>query len=169
MAKLNTTDFLADGLALDDAVAAARTLEAEGLDGIEVSGGMAESGKGSVWTGLRAEADEGYFVENAAAVKRAVRIPVSGLGGIRTLAAAERYVAEGGWTSSRCAGLSSETRISSEGSGRARSTGPTASPATSASIRAASAAPRNEPPAFRPGHSFRPGLRPEPLPWPSSS
>lgn len=95
MAKLNTTDFMADGLALDDALAAAQILEAEGLDGIEASGGMAESGKGSVWTGLRAEADEGYFVENAAAIKRAVRIPVSGLGGIRTLAAAERYVAEG--------------------------------------------------------------------------
>jgi len=95
MAKLNTTDFLSDGLALDDALAAARILEAEGLDGIEASGGMAESGKGAVWTGLRAEADEGYFVENAAAIKRAVHIPVSGLGGIRTLAAAERYVTEG--------------------------------------------------------------------------
>jgi 2,4-dienoyl-CoA reductase-like NADH-dependent reductase (Old Yellow Enzyme family) len=95
MAKLNTTDFLPDGLTLDDAVASARILEAEGLDGIEVSGGMAESGKGSIWTGVRAEADEGYFVENAAAVKRAVHIPVSGLGGIRTLAAAERFVAEG--------------------------------------------------------------------------
>jgi len=95
MAKLNTTDFLEHGLSLDDAVAAARIFEAEGLDGIEVSGGMAESGKGSVWTGVRAEADEGYFVENAAAVKRAIRIPVSGLGGIRTLAVAERFVAEG--------------------------------------------------------------------------
>jgi 2,4-dienoyl-CoA reductase-like NADH-dependent reductase (Old Yellow Enzyme family) len=95
MAKLNTTDFLIDGLTLADAVEAARILEAEGLDGIEVSGGMAESGKGSVWTGVRAETDEGYFVENAAAVKRAVRIPVSGLGGIRTLAAAEGYVAQG--------------------------------------------------------------------------
>jgi 2,4-dienoyl-CoA reductase-like NADH-dependent reductase (Old Yellow Enzyme family) len=67
MAKLNTTDFLIDGLTL----------------------------AGSVWTGVRAETDEGYFVENAAAVKRAVRIPVSGLGGIRTLAAAEGYVAQG--------------------------------------------------------------------------
>lgn len=95
MAKLNTTDFMTDGLTLDDAVAAARILEAEGLDAIEVSGGMAESGKGSVWTGIRAEADEGYFVENAAAVKSAVGIPVSGLGGIRTLAAGERFVAEG--------------------------------------------------------------------------
>ena len=95
MAKLNTTDFLPDGLTIEDAVGAARILEKEGLDGIEASGGMAESGRGSVWTGVRAEADEGYFVENAAAVKKAVRIPVSGLGGIRTLAIAEKLVAGG--------------------------------------------------------------------------
>jgi 2,4-dienoyl-CoA reductase-like NADH-dependent reductase (Old Yellow Enzyme family) len=56
---------------------------------------MAEAGKGSVWKGLRAEADEGYFVENATALKKALRIPVSGLGGIRTLAVAERFVAAG--------------------------------------------------------------------------
>jgi len=28
-----------------------------------VSGGMSEAGRGSVWTGQRAEEDEGYFVE----------------------------------------------------------------------------------------------------------
>jgi 2,4-dienoyl-CoA reductase-like NADH-dependent reductase (Old Yellow Enzyme family) len=56
---------------------------------------MAEAGRGSVWPGLRGEADEGYFVENAARIKQAVRVPVAGLGGLRTLAAAERMVAEG--------------------------------------------------------------------------
>lgn len=95
IAKLNATDFLDHGLTLDDAVAAAQLLESAGLDGIEASGGMAEAGKGSVWKGLRAEADEGYFVDNAAAVKRAVRLPVAGLGGLRTFAVAERLVADG--------------------------------------------------------------------------
>ena len=93
--KLNSTDFLEGGLTLDDAVRVARMLEADGIDGIEVSGGMAEAGRGSVWPGLRSEEEEGYFVANAARVKQAVHVPVFGLGGIRTLAAAERTVRDG--------------------------------------------------------------------------
>jgi len=92
--KLNSTDFLEGGLTLDDAVRIARLLEAEGIDAIEVSGGMAEAGRGSVWPGLRSRDEEGYFVENAARIKRAVGVPVFGLGGIRTLAVAERIVEE---------------------------------------------------------------------------
>jgi len=95
MAKLNSTDFLEGGLTPGESVEIARILEAEGLDAVEVSGGMAEAGRGSVWEGLRSENQEGYFVENAAAIKNAVRIPVSGLGGIRTLSVAERFVSEG--------------------------------------------------------------------------
>lgn len=93
--KLNSTDFLPDGLTLDEAVEAAVLLEAAGVDAIEVSGGMAESGRGSVWPGLRPENEEGYFVPAAARIKAAVKVPVSALGGIRTLAVAERIVQEG--------------------------------------------------------------------------
>jgi 2,4-dienoyl-CoA reductase-like NADH-dependent reductase (Old Yellow Enzyme family) len=95
LVKLNSTDFLEGGLTVDDAVRVARLLDGDGIDGIEVSGGMAEAKKGSIWPGLRREEDEGYFVENAARIKKAVRVPVFGLGGIRTLAAAERMVASG--------------------------------------------------------------------------
>jgi 2,4-dienoyl-CoA reductase-like NADH-dependent reductase (Old Yellow Enzyme family) len=95
MAKLNSTDFLERGVNPGESVEISRILEAEGLDAVEVSGGMAEAGRGSVWQGPRSEDQEGYFVENAAAIKNAVHIPVSGLGGIRTLAVAERFVSEG--------------------------------------------------------------------------
>jgi len=93
--KLNTTDFLPAGLTLAESVDLAVRLEREGLDAVEASGGMNEAGRGSVWRGVRAEDEEGYFVENAAAVKRAVRIPVFGLGGFRTLRVMEEAVASG--------------------------------------------------------------------------
>lgn len=93
--KLNSTDFLEGGLTLEDAVRVAILIESEGIDGIEVSGGMAEAGRGSVWPGVRSEDEEGYFAENAARIKQAVKVPVFALGGIRTLTVAGRIVREG--------------------------------------------------------------------------
>jgi len=93
--KLNSTDFLPAGLQVEDSIGVAGMLEAAGVDGIEVSGGMAESGRGSVWTGLRTEEEEGYFVSNASRIKAAVKVPVFGLGGNRTFAVMERFVTEG--------------------------------------------------------------------------
>lgn len=92
--KLNSLDFFAAGLTLKESIQCARTLEKGGIDGIEVSGGMAEAGKGSVWKGVRQEEEEGYFVESAAQVKRAVSLPVFGLGGIRTFAIMEKIIKE---------------------------------------------------------------------------
>ncbi len=93
--KLNTTDYLDGGLGIEDAVAIAKLLAAEGIDAIEASGGTAEAGKGSVQPGLLAEEDEGYFAANAARLKRETGLPVFALGGIRTLAVAERIVRDG--------------------------------------------------------------------------
>ncbi len=93
--KLNSEDFLSEGLVLEESVEIAKILEKMGVDGIEVSGGMAEAGKGSVWKGLRGEDEEGYFVDNASKIKQAVTIPVFGLGGIRTFSVMERIIQEG--------------------------------------------------------------------------
>lgn len=95
IAKLNSSDFLPGGLEVDESIEVARLLESSGLDGVEVSGGTSESGKGSLWPGLRSEDEEGYFVEAAARFKAALRIPIFGLGGLRTLAVMERAVEQG--------------------------------------------------------------------------
>lgn len=93
--KLNSSDFLPTGLELEESLQIACILEQEGIDGIEVSGGTAEAGQGSVWKGLRSEDQEGYFVQSATRIKAAVSIPVFGLGGIRTFSVMERFIKEG--------------------------------------------------------------------------
>lgn len=93
MIKMNATDFLPDGITLEEAQKIAGSLEKVGLEAIEISGGLNEAGRGSVWPGLRPEEEEGYFVPLAAAIKKNLKIPVSGLGGIRTLKVAESFVA----------------------------------------------------------------------------
>jgi 2,4-dienoyl-CoA reductase-like NADH-dependent reductase (Old Yellow Enzyme family) len=95
MAKLNSSDYLPGGLEMEEAVAVAKLLSAEGLNAIEVSGGSAESGRGSMWPGQRPEEEEGYFVPAAITIRKAVNIPVIGLGGLRTFRVMERLVATG--------------------------------------------------------------------------
>ncbi len=93
--KLNSTDFLPQGLKLEESVKIAAELEREGIDGIEVSGGTAEAGQGSIWKGLRSEDQEGYFIQSAARIKSAISIPVIGLGGIRSFSIMEKFIQEG--------------------------------------------------------------------------
>lgn len=93
--KMNATDSLKGGLTTEEGIQLGTLLEKIGVDGIEVSGGMAESGEGSVWKGLRSENDEGYFVDAASRIKEAVRVPVFGLGGIRTFSNMESLILEG--------------------------------------------------------------------------
>jgi len=95
MVKMNTTDFLPDGITLDEAKKIALSLEKAGIEAIEISGGMNEAGRGSVWPGLRPEEEEGYFVPYASAIKQNLKIPVSGLGGIRSVSVAEKFLSSG--------------------------------------------------------------------------
>ena len=95
IAKLNSTDFLPAGLQLGESLEMAKILKGEGIDAIEVSGGMSEAGRGSMWQGLRSEEDEGYFVESASKFKQALHVPIFGLGGNRTFAVMERIVSDG--------------------------------------------------------------------------
>ncbi len=95
IAKLNSTDYLPGGLEVEEAIEVARHLEEKGLDGVEVSGGSAESGRGSMWPGLRSKEEEGYFVPAASRIKNAVSMPVIGLGGLRSLEVMEKMVSTG--------------------------------------------------------------------------
>jgi 2,4-dienoyl-CoA reductase-like NADH-dependent reductase (Old Yellow Enzyme family) len=94
IAKLNSTDFLPKGLDITESIQMAKILEQEGIDGIEVSGGMTEAGKASVWKGPFSEEEEGYFVNNASKIKANVSVPVFALGGLRTFRVMEKIIQE---------------------------------------------------------------------------
>jgi 2,4-dienoyl-CoA reductase-like NADH-dependent reductase (Old Yellow Enzyme family) len=95
IAKLNSSDFLEQGLSIDEAIQMSEVLQADGLDGLEVSGGTSEAGLGSIWKGLRSPQEEGYFADSASRFKAVLKIPVFGLGGFRTFAVMERAVEQG--------------------------------------------------------------------------
>lgn len=82
--KLQTTDGLEEGLALEDAVAAARLLDELGMDAIEVSGGVPYAKRKTPAREVKSADGEGYFLENARAVKAAVGCPVFCVGGWRS-------------------------------------------------------------------------------------
>ena len=85
--KLNLDDGLDDGLKPAEALDVAKALAAAGMDSIEASGGIAGGGKphkngpGRV---VKGPEQEGYFLENALALKKLVDCPVISVGGWRS-------------------------------------------------------------------------------------
>jgi 2,4-dienoyl-CoA reductase-like NADH-dependent reductase (Old Yellow Enzyme family) len=85
LVKLNGSDNLTGGLVLDDAVHAARALDAEGIDAIEVSSGTSASGgETPVRQHIDIPAQEAYNLALAKRIRSAVTCPVMVVGGIRS-------------------------------------------------------------------------------------
>lgn len=96
MVKLNSQDYLENGLQLDESLKIGRMLENAGVDAIEISGGTRESGKfKSTRTGILKEHDEAYFEEAARLFRKHLGIPIIQVGGIRRYATAERLLNSG--------------------------------------------------------------------------
>jgi 2,4-dienoyl-CoA reductase-like NADH-dependent reductase (Old Yellow Enzyme family) len=121
--KMNLRDGFRGGLEIDEAVAVARRFEAEGADALVLSGGFMTRTPFAVMRGdvpyaalrrtvrgvvprlgaalfarflLRPVAfREAYFLEDARKVRRAVRLPLALVGGLRTLDGMEQIVREG--------------------------------------------------------------------------
>lgn len=94
MVKLNSQDFLDEGLVLEDAIQVGLMLQEEGIDAIELSGGTVVTGDH-----CRKEIDtqekEAYFREAAKAFKSKLHVPLILVGGIRSFQVAEQFVEEG--------------------------------------------------------------------------
>jgi 2,4-dienoyl-CoA reductase-like NADH-dependent reductase (Old Yellow Enzyme family) len=94
--KINSEDYLAKGLALEDSIQVAAMLDKAGVDAIEVSGGTISSGKYIPFRkDITFERDQAYFRRAAKALNSKIQAPVVLIGGIRSYLLAERLVDEG--------------------------------------------------------------------------
>lgn len=96
MIKLNSSDFLPGGLDLPQSLLAARLLDNEGIDCIEISGGTPASGKKSaVRMNIKKKDQEGYHLPFALEFKKQVNCPLMVVGGMRSLDVMQQAVTQG--------------------------------------------------------------------------
>jgi 2,4-dienoyl-CoA reductase-like NADH-dependent reductase (Old Yellow Enzyme family) len=95
--KLNSEDFLTEGLIVEDMLHITSMLEKIGVDAVEMSGGTILSGKKIPSRAARhdLEQPEAYYEEAAKQYKNRIHVPLILVGGIRTFETAERLLAEG--------------------------------------------------------------------------
>ena len=86
--RLGGSDYMEGGSSIDDAVYAAKVFEEEGIDMIDLSGGMCR------YT-IPGRNYPGYFKDMSKPVKEAVKIPILLTGGVHTIEEAEALLEEG--------------------------------------------------------------------------
>jgi 2,4-dienoyl-CoA reductase-like NADH-dependent reductase (Old Yellow Enzyme family) len=94
LAKLNAGDFVENGLTLEDSLRVGIMLEKEGIDAIELSGGLLNN-PNLMKSRIQTEEDEAYFRKEARAFKREINVPLILVGGIRSYHVAKGLVEEG--------------------------------------------------------------------------
>ena len=87
--RLGSDDLAPGGTHIEDSVVFAKKLEQSGVDIIDVSGGMCGSEPKQL------KHVKGYFVPQASEIKKAVSVPVIGVGGITDAEFADKLVSEG--------------------------------------------------------------------------
>lgn len=96
MVKMNCRDFIESGLELEDSLKVGDMLVSEGIDAIELSGGVLIGGKLSPSRmGIKSEEKEAYFQNDARAFKKNVNAPLILVGGNRSFEVAERLINQG--------------------------------------------------------------------------
>jgi 2,4-dienoyl-CoA reductase-like NADH-dependent reductase (Old Yellow Enzyme family) len=96
LVKMNCRDFIDNGLALEDSLQVGVMLAQNGIDAIELSGGVLFGGKLSPSRmGIKTAEKEAYFQQDAIAFKKQVDVPLILVGGNRSFQVAERLVDDG--------------------------------------------------------------------------
>jgi 2,4-dienoyl-CoA reductase-like NADH-dependent reductase (Old Yellow Enzyme family) len=94
LAKLNASDYVENGLTLEDSLRVGIMLEKEGIDAIELSGGLLNN-PNLMKSRVDLEEDQAYFREEAKAFKGKIGVPLILVGGIRSFHAAQRLLEDG--------------------------------------------------------------------------
>jgi len=97
MIKMNVTDFLDEGISIEDAVETASIFDAVGFDSIELSGGNIWGWKtyGINWSPCRTVSEEAYYHDTAKRLKQKIRTPIILTGGIKTYEVANQIIHDG--------------------------------------------------------------------------
>lgn len=95
MIKLASEDNYEGGLTIDESSLIAKTLSQEGIDAIEISGGIAEAGTFNIRPGIKEEKDEAYFLDNARRFREVIGVPLILVGGLRSPGLMEKLLEEG--------------------------------------------------------------------------
>ncbi|HMA66538.1 MAG TPA: NADH:flavin oxidoreductase [Desulfosalsimonadaceae bacterium] len=96
LVKLNCRDFHENGLELEDSIKTGQMLIENGLDAIELSGGLLINEKCTPSRkGISSEQQEAYHETEAASFREKIDAPLILVGGIRSYAVAEQLLARG--------------------------------------------------------------------------
>jgi 2,4-dienoyl-CoA reductase-like NADH-dependent reductase (Old Yellow Enzyme family) len=95
MIKMNASDFREGGMTVDDAAEIAVLFASGGIYAIEPSCGGAGSSYTPSGPYAKEEWHEGYLIEHAARIKKAVNVPIMVVGGMRDLKMMEKVVVTG--------------------------------------------------------------------------
>jgi len=93
LVKLNSQDYIENGLELKDSVYVGKLLADNGIDAIELSGGTFASGKLSPSRStINSKEKEAYFTEAARIFKQEIKTPLILVGGMRSFGVAEHLI-----------------------------------------------------------------------------
>lgn len=93
--KINSDDFLPDGIKPNESLRIARRLEALGIDAVEISGGMRESRIKTARPDIKVPEEEAYLRDAGRLFKRQLSVPVLLTGGMRSKGVMEDVIHKG--------------------------------------------------------------------------
>ena len=94
LAKINCQDFVENGLTLEDSAQVAKMLEKDGIDAIELSGGILNT-PNIMRSKTESDDSKAYFQSEARVFKETIHVPLILVGGIRSYETAKQIVDEG--------------------------------------------------------------------------